>query len=377
MNTCILHLGTSKTGTTSLQTTLRTRLSDPHFCWLSGDGITGPFELLNMFAQDPHQVENHLNSSAQRQKLTKTRLLREFDRRLQVAVRENRTPILSSEYAYRLSPSDFTAIREFLTQRGFVPRICVYLRPHHDWAESSFQQNVKNKKSVTDFDYFRNRLQTRTFDHLERLTTLHEIFGSQNVDAFVFNPKTFPNRCSVMHFCTHYGIAMSNEQVLKSNGGLNRSILSLLIAWILYGKQASGRLQTLQRDLLLGKLRTLKGPRFEVHEDLIRDRLDGHESQRGQVERILGQEFPPSFRQRNPNTAIQSMEELLDYPQDVMSWLADATGKPPLPPGQGLEKARCVAEQMQSLRLFSNLSLLAKTIQRRVNLSRISHESGV
>ncbi len=379
MKPCIVHLGSSKTGTTSLQHTLRAKLTDPGFCWLSGDGITGPFDLVNLFAQNPldYVAQGHYQYSPERLAARRETLLQNLEQGLQAAAKADRTPVLSSEYAYRMSQAEFTAVRDFLTERGFAARVCVYLRPHHDWSESSLQQHIRTRSVPSSLGDYAKRLQAHSIDHLERLTTLHTVFGSDNVDAFVFNVQAFPEGCSVLHFCRHYGIDMNREQVIKSNEALNRNIARLLVAWTLYGKQPPVRLQSLHRDLLVARLQSLEGPRFEIHADLIRDKLAEHESQRADVEHLLGQSFPASFRQRDPATAIRSIEELVDYPKEIMDWLADATGKQPLSPGQGLDVARRVAEQMQSLKLFTNLRLLTKTLRRRANLRRINHQSGI
>jgi len=98
MKNCIVHIGTAKTGTTSLQQTLRHHLSDPRFHWLSGNGLDGPFELPVLFMEDPFDNPSFRRWQVSKKQLEKWshRVRRKLDRGLVDAAASGATPILST-----------------------------------------------------------------------------------------------------------------------------------------------------------------------------------------------------------------------------------------------------------------------------------------
>ncbi|PYG29934.1 hypothetical protein C8N36_107100 [Pelagimonas varians] len=141
--TILLHLGTHKTGTTTLQQSFaaaRQALRSRDVVFL-GPGNSYP-HLYSAFLTDPMIFPwNRLSGLTVDQ-------IRDRDRKamneLAAALDRNRgkTIILSNEYLAMLPPEQMTALRDFLSPHGQVHAVYVY-RELHSWLGSNTQQMVK------------------------------------------------------------------------------------------------------------------------------------------------------------------------------------------------------------------------------------------
>lgn len=141
--TILLHLGTHKTGTTTLQ---RSFAAARQALWAHGVVYLGPDNsyphLYSAFLDDPMVFPWNRHSG-----LT-TSQIRERDskamRDLAGALERNRgkTIILSNEYLAMLPPDRMAALRDFLSTHGQIHAVYVY-RDLFSWLGSNTQQMVK------------------------------------------------------------------------------------------------------------------------------------------------------------------------------------------------------------------------------------------
>ncbi|WP_212523619.1 hypothetical protein [Actibacterium sp. MT2.3-13A] len=141
--TILLHVGTHKTGSTSLQKTL-----DEHRDALRAAGITylgtgGPYpNLYSAFLPDPMafvwNVHSGLDEGAIRARDAETLSDLEQD----LAQARGTTVVISSEYLSMLDEGPMTRLRDFLGRHGKLHAVYFY-RELHSWISSDSQQLAK------------------------------------------------------------------------------------------------------------------------------------------------------------------------------------------------------------------------------------------
>jgi hypothetical protein len=359
MKTCLIHVGSPKTGTTSIQRTLGWNLRDPRFRLISKDDMWGNLAIGSLFLTSTESRRTfHIHRlTGWRLKRVQANSRRHLESSLRQAHRKEFTPIISGEIAYQFTSQEFERLRSFLADHGFQSRIVVCLRPTLDIQESGYQQYVKMGDLA---QHIKQEVPGVRIDYRQHISIMDQVFGRENVDAFVFNPATFSHGCAVMNFCQRYGIEMSPDQVLRENEGVNLNAMKLLSAWNSFGPPPRrGGLAFFLRHLLLRKLRDLPGPRFEFHSERLAWSMEHHLKDQAWIEERIGAPFPATLRRRDPDEGIRTDDDLLDFSPDVLDWLARQTGQKVLTPGRGEATARQVVDQMKRLRLVTDPAVLS------------------
>jgi len=283
---CLLHVGQSKTGTTSIQATLFRELDDPGFVLISLDSFFGNQTLAGAFLPEPEAGKSFFlqRVPAKRLEARKASARNWLDSGLRVARRRGAIPILSAEVVAGLfSEPAMQDLRNFLIERGFSPRVIAYLRPPLDWIESGVQQLTRCG---------RTNLWSLTMDKLSgcdpwgMVERLDRVFGRENVELHLFNPDLFPDRCVVRHFCEQAGIPLP-KKIIRENDSLNLNALRFVHAYnryILPGRESVPSI--LRRMLVIKNLEDLPGPPLRLHPEL-------HSSFLGRLSK-----FQPMFQER-------------------------------------------------------------------------------
>ena len=226
-NQCVLHVGVPKAGSTSIQLSLFYRLRDPGFRYLSFGNIHSNVGLRLVFEADEEADEvMDLNKfefygiSSNKIEMLRARYREKLLRAVADAQRKERTLILSSEAAWRFNSKRFEKIRDFFHAEGMQPTIVVYCRSPGDWLSSWYQQSIK--MGYSDLDDILERLERVDFLAYEKkIRMFDQVFGAENVRTHLFDPKDFPGRCVVRHFCHEQGIEISPQTIIRDNDSVS------------------------------------------------------------------------------------------------------------------------------------------------------------
>tara|TARA_R110000787_G_scaffold12074_14_gene39264 strand:- start:796 stop:1896 length:1101 start_codon:yes stop_codon:yes gene_type:complete len=230
MKTLILHVGMHKTGSTSIQRSLEgfdrglIRYLD-----LGSSNHSGPVRTI--FSERSNDYPAHRRSGKSRHAIAQMA----SHHRAQM-IRELSLPrqrfIISGEGISALSPAGVRALAQFLKQ--YVDRIQVigYVRDPVGYANSAFQQRVKDGQAAISVPRpnYRNRFR-KFFD----------VFGRENVELIQFNPSAFENRSVVRDFCNRAGIPADNVREKRANESLSDLAIRLILQ---INQQAAARGQS-------------------------------------------------------------------------------------------------------------------------------------
>ncbi len=355
---CLIHGGMPKTGTTSIQSSLCRGLHDERFRLLTLDSFLGNLLIGSAFSGD-YGVGSRFISQMVTEDMA-ARLPPEsrhyLDRALAAAGRRGCTPILSAETISYFSEAALERLRDFVVERNWQPRVVMYVRSPLDFLESRFQQRLKAGIMVRGAP-------TRMADYLEfsvrlgygrPLRGVDQVFGREHVAMFAYDPAGFPGRCVVRHFCGIAGIPGESVRVIRENDSVSLDAVRFLHALSVAGRRGfRKRVDRVHRAVLVRRLQEeLPGEKLRFREDVARRYAEAIREDLAWVEARLGCEVPLSRSSRDGDGGVRCEEDLMDFQQESLEWLAAASGRRVVKRGQGAETVRAVAEQLQSMRML-------------------------
>ena len=349
--TCFLHVGASKTGSTSIQEALFFDLRHPRFQYIGGGLPNGSFALNCAFDPSPeNEWTFHALGAGGPFASYRDGFVRRIERGLRRARRSGRHAILSSEATWISSAAGQRNLRARLEAEGLEVRVIAYLRPWIPWVDSLFQEVVKGGRGQLVLGH---KTEGRTLRVRERLSGLFEVFGRDRVAVSLFEPRTFPEGCVVRHFCGQIGLPAPAGRSWRSNEGLSLEGVRLRYAFNRFagpeGEYARPKPPGIGR--LLRRLQALDGPPVALHSSLTRPWLDALRADDAWIERELGFSLSdPVGPRADPENAVATEADLFRFPARTREWLAERVGRPVVRLADGEPAARGIAEQVDLLR---------------------------
>ena len=190
MTRLFIHIGSQKTGTTSIQGFLKANKKQ-----LGANGIN------YVQAGRTNIAHNHTASLLNKgeAKAVITEIIDEIEKRPQD------THILSSEIFFSAGIANRLARLLPDAYRGDTKIIC-YLRRPDKYLEAMYKQRVKNGRSAPDPALFLQAWQPK-LSYKKTMDAFAEGFGAENIILRPFERPHFPNGNVVEDFCTHIGVA--------------------------------------------------------------------------------------------------------------------------------------------------------------------------
>ncbi|MDG2385125.1 MAG: hypothetical protein P8N76_25870 [Pirellulaceae bacterium] len=367
MSKVIVHIGSPKTGTTSIQASLAHSLSDSRFRFISGTSSQGNLAALCLFGGNCERYlkVRRINSSASNRERLRRSANKQWSLRLRDALADNVTPIVSSETCWKFDEAEYRDLRKFFEDRGFEVQIVAFLRPVLDYLSSAFQQLVKWQRM--DWDSF--LAEQAAVDYWKKIKMLDHVFGTANVTLASYDPSRFPNGCVTQEFSSLIGLGMTPLQSTRRNESLSQDAVKLV-----YALDRSTSLQQVawkdqvKRSLLVRKMLELEGSEFKFHPAVFKQL----ESAFWKRKDLLEQRLDCSFCFSTDSVLddhVRSEDSLFDYSQSTLDWLAANSGAPVLITRSGDNLSRQVVRQLKQIPLYTDVDILrqeARNIASRV-----------
>lgn len=263
---CVVHAGMHKTGTTSIQTYLsRTRNAHSEFIYCNFGWVSSNDGFLYLFVANPFKRWAFKSGRLKKEDFDKHRAkaLLTLEGYIDQAIRENKGLLFSWEDFWNLPEADLRYFHDFMESRGFSVKIILYIRLYKSKIESGFQQQIKFGLSDFNPGTLSYKLGFR-----QQIEKLENIFGSQSLTPFKYDPILFPNGNIVRHICSYLGISYDASMDRRINESLSLSAVKLIYAHNKFG----GNLKAYEfgkYGLFLKALAPLKGAPFRLHSSVV------------------------------------------------------------------------------------------------------------
>ena len=265
---CILHIGTEKTGSTSLQHFLgsnRPALLRAGFfvpASLSPYDVAANHERITTLALADAKLNDDLRIAAN---IRTADRLSEHRSRVAQALRDEvgslagnldeTTLLLSNEHCHSrlVERAEVVRLKHFLGEFARQVRIVVYIRPQHELAVSLYDQALKGGYAdvsvLPDFSGQTRQWVSRSyFDYADLLERWSDVFGHDALEVRIYSKAEMSNASVVHDFVDH--LALSDTSALKFDPSSNVSMgADRQIALNAVNRLAQARAQPLTPEL--------------------------------------------------------------------------------------------------------------------------------
>lgn len=352
----ILHAGMSRTGTSAIQESLYYGLNNPETLYFSFDETKATATLNALFSSDPSDDPRLrlLGWSPERFADFQRTAEQKLWHALSVATSTHSSLYLSAENCWVMQQSELQALKRFIDAARLPIRVVAYVRPRHDWLESRFQDYIA--RGGRNFRVAPQRVDV--LNYAERIQNLDQVFGKTRVELFPYAPQYFPDNCVVTHFCRTRELDLPIEAIRRTPASLSLPALRLLYAYRQHIPQRRGSKSAVMQDqLLLKQLSALSGPPLRLHPSLVAPVLDPLQDQLALVSERTRLNFAETWHSRDEQLCVQSEQDLLNFCDQSLDWLCQASRMPQIRRGTAEQTAQQVAERVEKLRTRIPLSL--------------------
>lgn len=234
MRKCILHAGTVKTGTKSIQSFLsraRPKLANAGFRYSKSMGQANHVSLA-AYAQDDHVLDDlrfrkGVTHADQVQKLRDTI---KRDLKEEVRKHDDLAMLLSSEHTSSRLTTDreVDRLRELLSSEFHDIKIIFYLRLQDEMALSTYSTGIRvGMTEPFDLIDYQNSSPVLNYDRL--LSRWENVFGKENITVRIFDRSMMPNRSLIEGFLQAANINYQpNTEERKANKSYDIETIELL-----------------------------------------------------------------------------------------------------------------------------------------------------
>lgn len=344
MKHLVIHIGMSKTGSSSIQRTLSKTRQLPRFEYLWLDEANAGRHLATAFMAEPERMQSN-----RKRGLDKAPLMAERERVLAAWAAQLRADadlfVLSSEMISLLDRPALTALRDWLTPQ--VDRISLlgYVREPASYMESMFQQSLKAGNARFD-------LARRYPAYQERFGSLEAVFGRERLQYKLFAPARFAHQCVVRDFLQGLGRELDGSEVVRVNDGLSAAAVGLLFIYRRHGPALGEGARALRGNRrLIQALRSLEGPKFRLSAALVRPILAAMQDDMDWMAERLGEPLPVRLADDTAGT-VGSEDDLLRLSPAAVDWLVAHTAWRPRgdEAAPGRQTLEAVAQALHGLR---------------------------
>lgn len=221
MKTLYLHIGTPKTGTTSIQ----------HFCKhnekvLAGKGICYP--LFDFKYLDSGNSRNGLflqnayyNEKKERDEAVEQRYFEEGSQKVKELFQDYDNIVLSDEgiwqtaFVRKRGKDTLSRIKRMAEDGQYQVKVIVYLRSQEEYAVSWWNQLIKHNRTTANkvsWPYYKKHISNYVgLDYYENLMQLAELFGQENIIVRRFDKEYFKNGRLLDDFLGILGLEFTDE----------------------------------------------------------------------------------------------------------------------------------------------------------------------
>lgn len=227
----ILHFGMHKTGSTSIQRTLRKK-KDPAFNYLPWE-IFSHSNLFRLLFEDDDSIPlrekvagiTHENMAERRE---------HWAARTARNIRKNpdKTVVFSAERGSSAPVAAHQKCRKFFRKFSDDIQVVIYVRSPASFIQSAYQQRLRNG----GFDL---NLDSLFPEYINIIRKLDSVYGEENVTIRVFDRDTLVGGDVVHDFCSVIGMEIEDDEIIRANESISAEAQALMFVQRFYGSGMS------------------------------------------------------------------------------------------------------------------------------------------
>ncbi|WP_373506290.1 sulfotransferase family 2 domain-containing protein [Aestuariivirga sp.] len=302
MPKCVLHIGMHKTGTTSIQNSLK-ELDDADFYYARVGGTPNhSIPVYSVFANDPKR--HKLNKTRAKMKNFVQSARRDLKNSIETA--NGRTLVISGEGLVRWKRDEIAKMQKFLARNGYDDvDVVAYVRSPAAFLSSATQQRIKGG-SFKAFEVERS-----VPDYRGKFKKFDAAFGRDKVRLFKFDPAAFVKNDVVLDFCSKVGIPESSINVMRKNESITKVAAQIIYQYCQISEQEGlPPVRGGMGEKLSIALNTLDATKFRLSPALVKHILAKHAGDTEWMEQRLGCSLEEDLGEERPDD-IKSVDDLL------------------------------------------------------------------
>lgn len=290
MKRVIVHCGMHKTGSSSIQNTLRD-LETPDVIYAGLGRTNHSAPIITMFSTRPEAYHGHKKLGRTKKEIDQLRrwYLGEFNKALKS---KQDTVIVSAEDLSSASFEVLSGFHRFVCDNNRIPEYCCYVRDPIGFANSQYQQmskgnpNAKFNEIIKYQDIFSKFLQ---------------LYNAKDISVWKFDPGSFQNGSVVQDFSARVGISNICPSEKRANESLSDTAAKLVYIFNKTFPVSTGdrKLFKARMDMVEALSREFKGPSFKFPIGYItEDMIDWQDI--SYLKEKFGIDFEPEIREQLP-----------------------------------------------------------------------------
>ena len=359
----ILHAGTNKTGTSSIQETLFFSLADPRYRYIGFGEVNGSRALQCLVGRDPaHYLKVQMGLGPDAVHRLTVRFHRRWLRAAARARRMGSTPIISAEDCWGFRHDSLSRLKDMITAEGYVPHVVIYLRPPLSFVSSAFQQRVKTEYLSSFSPIPANWLQPEGRSaYRRRLLEFDEVFGSANIAVRCYRRDLLAGGCVAQDFLSFSGITFDASTIRRDNDGLSLDATRLRYAYNRFGRKHD-RFFWHVEQLLRQRLQEVPGVPFRLHPEVLDPVLPMLHAELRFLQERYNIDLSEDWTTVDSH-AVRTEADLFRFSRASLDWLAEAANARPIRGCEGPEVAELVSRQVSRLRFRPTVRGVTKRVQ--------------
>jgi len=303
----IIHAGTHKTGSTTLQNYLFAQTEHPHFDYICDRDANSSLLMIQAFhhnlAQLPHF--QHAKFSDRDIEFMKCAARERFYE--MVAATSKPNSVLSAEDISIFTIPELEDLYQFLAPLFQELEVIIYVRPVKARMESAFQEVLKTRYRSLEQQFHLNYIgMARNFD---------SVFGRDKVHFYLFSRKSLPKGDIVTHFLNAAGLTGASVENTVDNIRLSKESVQLLYIYRLHFPEVLPG-----DDQRVRALSALEGDPFHFHSNLFQKLLRTGKNASEKFAQRAGFSIDEDIY-ANDDIGIRTEDDLMKPSSQSISWL--------------------------------------------------------
>lgn len=308
-----LHIGMNKTGSTSIQATLK-KFDDGRIRYAHLNDQNHSIPIYSLFSANKYDY--HIHKRLGRSKADIDQLnegtLKDLERELSM---DRDTIIMSGEDISLLDRDGVNSLLALLKARARSVKVMAYVRPVAGFASSAFQQYIAGgmKEVVLPKPNYRKRF--------EAFVDCPDV---DDMEFIEFSRSNLKNGSVVSDFCARTGIDEANVKEKQSNVSMSLQSAQLIYHFNRFGLPSSGsELVTKSRNRFVGFIRqNFSGEKFSMPNEMVRAFSDMDDVL--WMEGVSGMELLPKG---DPGSETESLEDVSQRLEEMIGRIDQDTQK--------------------------------------------------